>query len=120
VWPALWCAGVEAAAPVCVVCLLAFTAFFAGGAGPVTWILVGEVLPSEVKGVAGSLATAANWGTNACIAAFFPLAVAAFGLGPVYLFFAACNVAAVWFGSAVMFETKMLHLDIIHRRVMSD
>jgi MFS family permease len=113
------CAGVTAAAPVCVVCMLTFISFFAIGAGPVTWIYVGEVLPPEIKGIAGSLATAANWGSNSCIAAFFPAAVSQFGLAPVYCAFAVFNALAVWFGSALMLETKQLHLHLIHARLLT-
>lgn len=97
--------------------MLAFVASFALGAGPVTWMYVGEILPPEARGAAGSLATAINWGLNACVAGAFPSAVAAVGLVPVYAFFAACNVAAVCFGAAAMLETKQLHLDVVHRRL---
>lgn len=45
------------------VCLvLLYVAFFATGSGPVTWVLLSEVLPPAIKGPAASLATAAAWG----------------------------------------------------------
>jgi hypothetical protein len=44
-----------------VVLMLVFVAFFAVGSGPVTWVLLAEVLPPNIKGPAASLATAAGW-----------------------------------------------------------
>lgn len=41
--------------------MLVFVAFFAIGSGPVTWVLLSEVLPPSIKGPAASLATAAGW-----------------------------------------------------------
>lgn len=41
--------------------VLVYVAFFALGSGPVTWVLLAEVLPPSIKGPAASLATAAGW-----------------------------------------------------------
>lgn len=41
--------------------MLVFVAFFAIGSGPVTWVLLSEVLPPSIKGPAASLATVAGW-----------------------------------------------------------
>jgi MFS family permease len=46
---------------VLVVLMLVFVAFFAVGSGPVTWVLLAEVLPPNIKGPAASLAAAAGW-----------------------------------------------------------
>ena len=44
-----------------VLLVLVYVAFFAMGSGPVTWVLLAEVLPPRIKGPAASLATAAGW-----------------------------------------------------------
>jgi MFS family permease len=46
--------------------VLVYVAFFALGSGPVTWVLLAEVLPPRIKGPAASLATAAGWAGAAC------------------------------------------------------
>jgi hypothetical protein len=44
-----------------VLLVLLYVAFFAIGSGPVTWVVLSEVLPPAIKGSAASLATAAAW-----------------------------------------------------------
>lgn len=44
-----------------VLLVLVYVAFFAVGSGPVTWVMLSEVLPPRIKGPAASLATAAGW-----------------------------------------------------------
>lgn len=41
--------------------LLFYVAFFSLGLGPLPWVVMSEVFPSNVKGTAGSLATVLNW-----------------------------------------------------------
>ncbi|KAH7438968.1 hypothetical protein KP509_04G039000 [Ceratopteris richardii] len=41
--------------------LLVYVAFFSLGLGPLPWVVMSEVFPSNVKGRAGSLATVLNW-----------------------------------------------------------
>jgi MFS family permease len=60
-----------------VLLVLLYVAFFAIGSGPVTWVVLSEVLPPAIKGPAASLATAAAWTggplcivTQACVANF--------------------------------------------------
>jgi hypothetical protein len=62
--------------------LLAFMAAFALGSGPVTWLLLSEVLPPRIKGPAGSLATAAGW-AGACVRGVPRWCARATGLVPV-------------------------------------
>lgn len=45
--------------------VLLYVAFFAVGSGPVTWVLLAEVLPPRIKGPAASLATAVAWAGGA-------------------------------------------------------
>jgi hypothetical protein len=44
-----------------VLLVLLYVACFAVGSGPVTWVVLSEVLPPAIKGPAASLATAAGW-----------------------------------------------------------
>lgn len=41
--------------------LLAYIIAFSLGMGAIPWIIMSEILPTNVKGIAGSVATLANW-----------------------------------------------------------
>ncbi|CAO2839681.1 unnamed protein product [Amaranthus hypochondriacus] len=41
--------------------ILVYIAFYSVGIGPVPWVVMSEIFPINVKGVAGSLATLVNW-----------------------------------------------------------
>ncbi len=60
--------------PLCVISVLTFISAFSLGLGPVTWIVLGEVMPTHAATVAGAIGLAMNWSTNFCVsAAFLPL-----------------------------------------------
>ncbi|WRT64285.1 uncharacterized protein IL334_001216 [Kwoniella shivajii] len=41
------------------------------GLGPVTWVVLPEVMPAHAVTAAGSIGLAVNWSTNFCISAIF-------------------------------------------------
>nr|XP_018909446.1 PREDICTED: facilitated trehalose transporter Tret1-like [Bemisia tabaci]XP_018909447.1 PREDICTED: facilitated trehalose transporter Tret1-like [Bemisia tabaci]ARX98205.1 sugar transporter BTST40 [Bemisia tabaci] len=43
------------------ICLILFIVVFSLGLGPIPWMMSGEILAAEIKGLASSLATALNW-----------------------------------------------------------
>jgi len=79
----------------------------------VIWVLTPEIFPNRVRGRAMSLATFANWTTNAFSAWAFPWYVAKYGM-PVFFFTAAgiCLVAASYYWAGVP-ETKGRSLEEI-------
>lgn len=58
-------------APLAIVSLMLFFAAFSIGWGPVPWILLGELIPMNVRGFGTSLATFTNWGTAAIVVGFY-------------------------------------------------
>ncbi|KAG7651772.1 putative major facilitator, sugar transporter, major facilitator superfamily [Arabidopsis thaliana] len=44
-----------------VVGVVAMVVFFSLGMGPIPWLIMSEILPVNIKGLAGSIATLANW-----------------------------------------------------------
>ncbi|MFC1497136.1 sugar porter family MFS transporter [Verrucomicrobiota bacterium] len=66
--------------------VLALTAiaFFAATLGPVAWILISEIFPNSVRGIAVSIAVLSLWAANFVLNQTFPMLKAA--LGPSYTF----------------------------------
>lgn len=81
----------------------------------VIWVLTPEIFPNRVRGRAVSLATFANWATNAFSAWVFPWYAAKYGM-PVFFFTTAgiCLVATLYFWKSVP-ETKGRSLEEIEK-----
>ncbi|MGH7951957.1 MAG: sugar porter family MFS transporter [Limisphaerales bacterium] len=81
----------------------------------VIWVLTPEIFPNRVRGRAMSLATFANWTTNAFGALIFPWYVAKYGM-PVFFFTTAviCLAATIYFWKYVP-ETNGKSLEAIEK-----
>ena len=80
--------------------LVLYVAAFALGAGPVTWLYIGEV--TSVGRVAGAAASS-SWVGAALVAASWPAVAASVGVGGGYAAYAVLNViAAVWVSRRVV------------------
>lgn len=95
-----------------VVGLVAMVVFFSLGMGPVPWIIMSEILPASIKGLAGSVATMANfltsWGIT--MTANLLLGWSSGGTFMIYTYFAAFTVVFV---AAWLPETKERTLEEI-------
>ena len=93
-----------------------FVASFAMSMGPVTWVLIGELFPPEIRDKAMSpCVERANWGTNLVLSlAFLPL-MQLLGTGVVFAGFAVINVALLVFVVRRPPETRGLTLTEIGR-----
>ncbi|XP_035118014.1 solute carrier family 2, facilitated glucose transporter member 6 isoform X1 [Callithrix jacchus] len=79
---------------------------YAMGWGPITWLLMSEVLPLRARGMASGLCVLASWLTAFVLTKSFLPVVSAFGLQVPFFFFAAiCLVSLVFTGCCVP-ETK--------------
>jgi len=90
---------------VAVAALLLYVAAFAGGAGPITWLYMAEVLPEEAQGGAGALAAAANWAANLLVGSTFPALLAGAGVTGAYGLYAVLNVGCFLFVRRRVVET---------------
>ena len=73
---------------------------FAIGLGPVFWLLIAEIYPLKIRGVAMSVATSANWGANLVVALTFLTMVQFAGRAATFWIYATLGVCAwlfVWF-----------------------
>ncbi|MEO8906568.1 MAG: sugar porter family MFS transporter, partial [Microbacteriaceae bacterium] len=88
-----------------------FVIFFAATWGPVMWVVLGEVFPNKIRGLALGIAAAFNWIFNFLVTLLFPILSAAVGLGFVYAGFAFFAVLSFWFVSALLPEVTGLELE---------
>ncbi len=82
---------------VTLVALVVFIISFAFSLGPVTWTVINEIYPGEVRGRAVAVATAVNWGAAFLVSGFFLSVVDAIGRANTFWLFAAfCALGLVW------------------------
>jgi SP family sugar:H+ symporter-like MFS transporter len=96
--------------PLTLVAANAFVVFFGASWGPVMWVLLGEMFPNRIRGVAMAIATAANWLANFVVTITFP-PLSDFSLGltyGIYAFFAALSFVFVFLKVP---ETKGMELE---------
>jgi SP family galactose:H+ symporter-like MFS transporter len=99
---AFWQSGTEgslagSAGWITLVALVVFIISFAFSAGPVTWTVINEIYPNEIRGRAVAVATAVNWGAAFLVSAFFLSLVHAIGQAYTFWLFAAfCVIGLVW------------------------
>jgi SP family galactose:H+ symporter-like MFS transporter len=86
--------------------LMAYVAFFALGLGPVFWLLISEIYPLKVRGLAMSIVTEANWGSNFIIALTFLTLVQLLGKSGTFWLYAIVGIAALIFTYSYVPETK--------------
>lgn len=88
-----------------------FVVFFAATWGPVMWVMLGEMFPNRIRGVALGVCTAVNWIANFTISMLFPEMSKIVGLGIIYGFFAFCAAASFFYVRAKVAETKGMELE---------
>lgn len=93
-------------------CMLVYIAGFAVSWGPVTWVLLSEIFPNQIRDKALALAVAAQWIANYLVSWTFPIMndnpalVAQFHHGFPYFVYACMAVLAALFTWKFIPETK--------------
>lgn len=86
--------------------ILTFIACFAFSFGPVLWVLLSEIYPLKIRGVAMSLATMAVWIGTTFVGQMTPWFLENLKPHGTFWFFAACMIPAIYLAVKVMPETK--------------
>lgn len=110
--------GVGVESIVILVCLLVFQFSYAATWGPVVWIMLGEIFPLRIRGLAAGLASTALWAANLVVSLVFPPLLAAVGIGYIYLGFAVISVGALFFIRFLVTETRGRSLENIEADLM--
>ncbi|HEX8712654.1 MAG TPA: D-xylose transporter XylE [Terracidiphilus sp.] len=97
---------------VALVCMLVYTAGFAVSWGPVTWVLLSEIFPNQIRGKAMAVAVAAQWIANYLVSWTFPILnnnptlVSHFKHGFAYWIYGVMSILAALFVWKMVPETK--------------
>ena len=91
--------------------ILTFIACFALSLGPITWIIINEIFPTEVRGKAVSLCTLILWLATWAVGQFFPWLLEKAGPAVTFWTFAFCSLLNLLFSWKVVRETKNKSLE---------
>ena len=92
--------------------MLVYTAGFAVSWGPVTWVLLSEIFPNQIRGKAMALAVAAQWIANYIVSFTFPVLdrnpwlIRSFQHGFAYWIYGVMGILAALFMARAVPETK--------------
>ncbi len=92
--------------------MLGYVAAFAMSWGPVTWVLLSEIFPNQIRGRAMAIAVAAQWISNYLISWTFPMMdknsflIEKFNHGFAYWIYGVMGLLAAWFMWKIVPETK--------------
>ncbi|KZV32392.1 hypothetical protein F511_03675 [Dorcoceras hygrometricum] len=102
----------DAAPALAVTGILVYVGAFAMGMGAIPWVVMSEIFPMNIKGVAGSLVTLTNWfAAWICTLTFnFLMSWSSYG---TFILFAAINALVIVFVIKVVPETKRRTLEQI-------
>ncbi|KAF4523518.1 hypothetical protein B566_EDAN013059 [Ephemera danica] len=91
-------------APLFLLCL--YMVAFSMGAGPIPWLVLGELFPSEIKGTASSISALVNWLMAFLVTKFYSGLVEAINGSSTFWIFTGCLVLSVIFVFFMMPETR--------------
>ncbi|WES64360.1 sugar porter family MFS transporter [Microbacter sp. GSS18] len=93
--------------------MMLFVAFVQAFIGTCVWLLLSEIFPLAIRGLAMGLAVFVLWTVNAAISFVFPIIVEGLGSTPTFLLFAAVNFISLIFVWRAVPETKGRSLETL-------
>jgi major inositol transporter-like SP family MFS transporter len=93
--------------------MLLFVAFVSAFIGTCVWLLLSEIFPLAIRGLAMGLSVFVLWTVNATISFVFPQIVEAIGSTPTFLVFAAINAVSLLFVWRAVPETRGRSLETL-------
>ncbi|XP_021279495.1 sugar transporter ERD6-like 7 [Herrania umbratica] len=96
--------------------ILMYIGSFSAGMGAVPWVVMSEIFPINIKGVAGSLATLVNWFGAWAVSYTFNFLMSWSSYG-TFILYAAINALAILFVVTVVPETKGKTLEQIQAAI---
>jgi len=97
--------------------ILGFVACFAFSLGPVMWVLLSEIFPNTIRGIAISVVGFVNSLTSYFVVQFFPWQLEKFGSASTFLIYAAFAIIALILLYRLLPETKGKTLEEIEKQL---
>ena len=89
-----------------VICLMGYVASFAISLGPIFWLLIAEIYPLKVRGLAEGTAATFNWASNLIVSLTFLTLLEKLGPSSTFALYALFSVASWLFSYYLVPETK--------------
>ena len=99
------------------VALLVYISFFAASFAPVMWVIISEIYPNRIKGVAMSFSTAISWLCTFLTVYFAPVIQGLFGLSYLFGVFGLFSILAFVYVKIMIPETKGKSLEQIENEL---
>ncbi|CAH1713036.1 unnamed protein product [Aphis gossypii] len=100
--------------------LCIFIILFSIGFGPIPWMLMGEIFPAQIKGIASSIVCMSNWLFVFLVTKFFTLLVSAIYLYNTFWLFTLFSVLGTFFVVFIVPETKGKTMEEIQELLGAD
>ncbi len=97
--------------------LLMYISFFAASFAPVMWVIISEIYPNRIKGLAMSFSTAVSWLCTFLTVYFAPVIQGSLGLHYLFAIFGVFSIIAYVFVKIWIPETKGKSLEQIEREL---
>jgi sugar porter (SP) family MFS transporter len=91
---------------IAVICLMGYVASFAISLGPIFWLLIAEIYPLKIRGLAEGTAATFNWGSNLIVSLTFLTLIEKLGASSTFLLYASFSVMSWLFAYYLVPETK--------------
>src|SRR5215469_10097841 len=95
--------------------LMAYVASFAISLGPIFWLLIAEIYPLKIRGIAEGTAAGTNWAANLVVSVTFLSLVQALGPGWTFWLYGMFAIASFGFAYVLVPETKGRTLEEIEK-----
>ncbi len=101
--------------PWLIIFILGFIACFASSLGPIPWVLLAEIFPTKIRGVAMSFCTVILWVGVLAITQFTPVLLQEIGGAFTFWIFMINSIFLIWFVITRVPETKQRTLEEIEQ-----
>src|SRR5262249_27848959 len=91
---------------IAVICLMGYVAAFAISLGPIFWLLIAEIYPLKIRGLAEGTAATFNWGSNFIVSLTFLTLVEKLGSSSTFLLYTLASASSWLFAYYLVPETK--------------
>ncbi|XP_041974757.1 facilitated trehalose transporter Tret1-like [Aricia agestis] len=98
-------------------CLVVYVLGFSIGFGPIPWLMLGEILPSKIRGNAASLATGLNWTCTFLVTFSFHEIVKMLKMSGTFWMFSVICMAGLLFVIFFVPETRGKSLEEIEKKL---